>query len=668
MKKRNKKFPAIFGMILIILSMFSPAIALSFENEFITNGAFDANIVVGSLTSGNGLASDLAGAIDIAAAFAQRAITEPVEAVEGVIPERINSSTGYIGFGDSAILQEYTADWMINKTYDSYELIESLNLIDNGGVTLDNNGEFKIDFGALVYKIKSNSTLFNGMELSFFDNDYRVTEVLPGDKITFGQIETESNKAIPGTVIIPEKATIEMLGIDTISRDVFVRVTSDNGTVLFDDYMSNNGSKTFEGYSFQLSNLRMLTSGSNTIDVDWTAALKTLNHNGNGSVIDSELVDWKVRINSDELSFSSPQYDLDTEAIVLNNGEEFNLMDYFSVKYDGFDNTNTTSLLTKSILNNSFSVSLNYENNESESLSVYLGSYTEKTFGVNGLTDYMMLINGTNAYRFRTFQNDTDRYVEVFNQDTTNLSEPLTTLYNSTDSNITNFAIKGGLYELTWDDNDMNITLKSWNGVNPKYLNGLSFSNGKLSVTELDGKTLQISYNNSDLSVVSDDYTDFGTRVMASSNQISLIIPDERKTSNIWFGRITDGIEGRDSEITPVTPGIGMVDSEVNEITRPTILIGGGNANTLTRDLGLSGEGVSIEESVSMPDKAYIQLIEDAFGSGNTVLVVAGYEAKDTRLACKYLSSLVSEGVDLDSDLTWLNTDVDDYTSVTVVE
>ena len=516
------------------------------------------------------------------------------------------------------------------------------------------------------------------MGISLFGNNYQIVDITPYDNVVFGEVVSEKNLVIPGNINIPGKATIELLGIDSISKDIFAKVTFENGTVIFDDFISANTTKSFNDFSFSLNNLRMLTSGLNTVDVDWTSSLITLNNNGNGSVLNEELSDWKVGVNFNSLIFSSPQYDLDTNPIVLTNGEGFNLMDYFSVKFDGFDSTNSTSLISRNIIDNVFSVTLNYENNESESRSVYLGSYIEQAFGTNGLTDYMMLINSSNAYRFRTFQNDSSRFVEVFNQDTTNLSEPLTVLYNSTDANITSFSVNNGVFELTWDEDNMNVTLQSWSESNPKYLSGLSFTNDKLTVTEFDSNTIEVYYNNSDvskvlvnslpsssreLSINSNVNSDFGTLVSNEVGQVILSIVNVRKTANIWYGRMTDGVEAVESEIVSVSPGIGMVDSEINisNIIKPMILVGGDKANILVRDLGISG----ITE-----DTAYIRLLEDAFGSGQTVLIVAGYEAKDTRMACQALSAIISGSMELElsENLVWLDTSGDNYSEILVAE
>lgn len=676
--KTIKKIGAIAGSILMGATMMTPVIAASLNDlpaPFVSNGIFDANIAVGSLSNGAGIASDLAGAMDIAAAFAQKAVTEPVEAVEGIEPARINSTTGFIGYGDSAKAQELNAEWMLNKTYDDYELTEKLSILNNGGATLSNDGVFKIDFGALTYSVKSNSTLTSGQEISIFGKDYKITSISPNDEIVFGQIVEEKGLGMPSSFVIDGKAIVKILDMDSVSKELLVNVTSINGTTLFSGMMENNGTKSFEDFSFSLKNLRMFSSGAFSIDADWSSSLMSLKQNENASIISEDLKDWKVKINSDGLVFASPQYNLNTQPIVLNSGEELSIADYFKVRFEGFDATNLTEVNAFNIEDNEYSVSLSYEDVNSSLKSAYLGDYLSQSFGTNGLTDYLMLSDSEDVYRFRVFQNDSARYVEVFNQETTDLNEPLTTLYNSTDANKTSFSAGKAVYELSWDADALNVSLQSWFESDAKYAVSLSFNklssdSAEISVTELGGEVVKISYANDSLNnELGSSFSDFGTKVSFSNSQANLVLPDERIVANIWYGRKTDGVEAKAAEIMPVN-SVGVVDSELNgTISKPTVIIGGGRANSLTQALSKNGSGVSTIELVESIDRAYFQLIEDAFGSGQVVLVVAGRDAKDTRLASKALAGIISGKLDLNltGKLAWLNTSVEDYTLIEVI-
>lgn len=678
--KGIKKIAAIAGSVLMGTTMMTPVFAASLSNlpaPFVSNGVFDANIIVGSLSSGAGIASDMAGAMDIAAAFAQKAISEPVLEIKGIEPARINSTSGFIGYGDSAKAQEHSAEWMNNKTIIfndvAYELTEKLEIINNGGAKLDNEGEFKIDFRALNYKISSNDSLVAGLELPIFGTEYQIVDIVPNNKIVFGEIVEEKGMSIPASFEIADKATVELKDLDSISKDVLVKVTASNGTVLFNDFMANNGSKSFDGFGFSLDDLRMFNSGVATIDAKWTSALTTLNNNGNGSALSSELVDWKVKITDKELSFSSPQSNLNVNAIVLNSGDEFNLMDYFSVKFEGFDAVNQTLVNVFNIADNGFEQTLSFEDVNNSLKSIALGSYVGQEFSNNEYTNYLRLLEEDNVYRFKAGMNDTHRFIEVFNQ-TSDVAEM--TLLNSTDANLTTLSLSGAVYNLAWTADNLNITLDSWSTVDAKFLTSISYSridaeNSKVIAKELSGNDLTIEFANSSLKEYAnaDKWSNFGTLVQQSSNQVSLTIPDERLTANIWYGRKTDGVEAKDAEISPINPGMGLTDIEVETLSKPTIIVGGGLANLWTQKLSDEGFGVSTDELFEATDKAYLELIEDAFGSSQIVLVVAGRDAKDTRVASQALAGHISGKIDLGltGKLAWLDTSVEDYTEIKVI-
>lgn len=647
----------------------APVVATTLNDlpePFINNGVFDANIIVGSSGTAAGISSDLAGAMDVAASFAQQAITPKIEGVEGITPARINGTTGHIGYGDVAINQEHVNDWMLNETFDDYELTEKIRILNNGGATLNKQGVFNIDFGALQYEINSNETLQNGQDISLFGTSYKITEIIPNNKIVFGEINTETNVELPTVITIPDKATISITDVDTVTKDVKVTVISDNGTVMFNDFIANDAGKIFEDYGFGLSNFRMLSTGKITLNVDWTNSLTTLEHNGNASIISEDLNDWRVIINDDSIKFNSPQY---KSGITLNEGDSVTINDYFTVKFENFDENDYTTINAYNIQDNSFSVSLRYEDVNNDIKEVYLGSYEEQNFKTNGLTDYLILSDIEDVFRFSASQNSTDRYVEVFRPED-DLTEPYTTLFNTTDSNSTTFNINNAVYELTWTDSVLNATLQNWEITDSKYSN-IKFNNNALTVTENnDVDTIVINYaDNSINEEETNEYTNFGTHVLINE-QATLTLPEVRRTANVWYGRSVEEIEESGGELVPVSGKIGAVDTEITTLTKPAIIVGGGLSNSWTQTLADNNETIPTTELLSREGTAYIQLIENALGSEQTVLIVAGRDAMDTRLASKVLSRKVIglNDFDLNDDLVWLDTSNGLYETVKVIQ
>ena len=201
---------------------------------------------------------------------------------------------------------------------------------------------------------------------------------------------------------------------------------------------------------------------------------------------------------------------------------------------------------------------MSYEDVNSSLKNVYLGDYLSQSFGVNGLTDYLILSDSEDVYRFRVFQNDSARFVEVFNQESINLSEPLVTLFNSTDANITSFSVGKAVYALTWDADELNASLQSWSEFNAKYASSLSYTKlssetAEVSVVELGGETIKINYANDSLSNdLGSSFTGFGSKVSFSNSQANLVLPDERVVANIWYGRKTAGVEAKEGTVNPV--------------------------------------------------------------------------------------------------------------------
>lgn len=97
------------------------------------------------------------------------------------------------------------------------------------------------------------------------------------------------------------------------------------------------------------------------------------------------------------------------------------------------------------------------------------------------------------------------------------------------------------------------------------------------------------------------------------------------------------------------TAGISKLDSKVSDAEKlgKLILVGGPAVNTLVAELAASGKTMSADKwreadetgAKLNKDKAKIQLVEDAFGTGSVALVVAGYSAADTGNAAYVLQN-----------------------------
>lgn len=127
------------------------------------------------------------------------------------------------------------------------------------------------------------------------------------------------------------------------------------------------------------------------------------------------------------------------------------------------------------------------------------------------------------------------------------------------------------------------------------------------------------------------------------SDKFVLEIPDEQldfKVNVVWRGTgATTGSEGGSVQINSIA-GVDLVklDTEVTDKTsKPLILVGGPCVNPLTAEaLGLQFPACGATSTIP-ENKALIQLVENAFGGTNVALVVAGWEAQNTRDAANVL-------------------------------
>lgn len=92
---------------------------------------------------------------------------------------------------------------------------------------------------------------------------------------------------------------------------------------------------------------------------------------------------------------------------------------------------------------------------------------------------------------------------------------------------------------------------------------------------------------------------------------------------------------------TPVKTPLGKLDTEITSADKANmnlILVGGPAVNTLVKKLATDGKTKDVDWYVAQGSgTALIQLVSDAFASGKSALVVAGYGVDDTRAATSAL-------------------------------
>jgi hypothetical protein len=183
-------------------------------------------------------------------------------------------------------------------------------------------------------------------------------------------------------------------------------------------------------------------------------------------------------------------------------------------------------------------------------------------------------------------------------------------------------------------------------------------------------KVIRFVYNDTTLTIDAEElaegaaprYSSWGTLVSYVSNVMEFKYPEMQRIGKVAVGRTTEQTEtvtiggeigntgwvlksgGGESPVWtfagPTDQGIAKLDSEYTN-NAPVILVGGPGANTLVKGLQDDGKALVDENSTALipaTNHAYIELVEDAFGTYDA-LIVAGYGAADTRMACKVVAS-----------------------------
>src|SRR3989344_4887160 len=144
------------------------------------------------------------------------------------------------------------------------------------------------------------------------------------------------------------------------------------------------------------------------------------------------------------------------------------------------------------------------------------------------------------------------------------------------------------------------------------------------------------------------DYVDlygaYARRTTSGQDIITFYYPDDQVTNNVFVlakeATVTQTSGGTGSTVktaTPLKTALGKLDTEVTSADKSTkhlILVGGPAVNTLVAELATAGKTRDTAWYRSQgAGTALVDLVENAFTSGRTALVVAGHSAADTRSA-----------------------------------
>jgi hypothetical protein len=187
-------------------------------------------------------------------------------------------------------------------------------------------------------------------------------------------------------------------------------------------------------------------------------------------------------------------------------------------------------------------------------------------------------------------------------------------------------------------------------GVEGNVVWDVNLNGEKLGATQGQADAAELTINAVSKGTVEEDYrTHYGLIIRdpdsnGDSDKLALALPSEQVKATIVVegpGTSVSAVSGSTvKKAVPIVDDIAKTDTEVSEAAKQTknlILVGGPAVNSLTATaLGL--EFPSYGEASTIPENnAMIKMVNGAFAQGKAALVVAGWDAPNTRAACSVL-------------------------------
>jgi|GEM_PF-2728077 len=752
-KKFVKKIVALAGSAAMLGATVGGAMAAlsDLPSPFIADGVFDAYVVVGA----NAGISDVVAAIELAAAFAQKATTG---AGEGAVIERevspgvlkTDANAEGLYFTTSAQAEEWDADdegfsWLLNKTVeynDTYYELHSYLKIKGTLNTLYSDGTFNWRTkGGVSYNITANQSLPVGFDkFDFLGQQYEIVDWDNTDKeVSLGQIE-EVSFGLNEETQIGSVATVTATTIDTIHSKVKIIVKDSEGNVLDEDWYAEDD--VFQndtlGLKFTVKSFYYSTEGESEITISWETSSVELKDGGN---YEADSKNWTVKVAGDANGLLSielgawggyPEEDRFPSA-TFGPGDSVDLLNgFFQITYSGIEIAEaadeepgelTTITVTDTIDEGAISGSepeIIYTDSEGNEVYVDISPIYNIPEYEDNKTEGIYLF-GETLVTFEWINKTSYCDINVTNMETGEQIEYLDGSATDQGTFWINVTESGNMsYLLVWDNTTctgstftpLNLSIAKFIANGEFFADNLTYvvsgDSGTLTFTEPTDDTIVIDFNVTKGEIIDEDitvagktfeegdepgYTKWGTYYGYDNDAITLEYPETRRYAKITVGRTTKETEtvnvgdkipdsewvlkaGGGEAVNKISPEFAYLDNELSTVDKPVILVGGPAINSLVASLGNKTLTLDEWRSGNYTGKAIIDLIENAF-DGNTALVVAGYEADQTRIAARLLAKELLFGGTVLGD-NWTGKDrivldasglnVDDYTSATVVE
>jgi hypothetical protein len=693
MKMNIKKVATVLGSALMLGSTIGMAAAASYSAPFVSNGAANVAIVVGSnaaLSDGlaaTAIASDLAA--DLAAQIASGASSGSVTAGDIKVTDDEVTLGGVITGGDidAAIkdnklstLADNSFTWDDGSSSEEYNFHEEIAIgtvkvitasddkkLDGVALTNENGLTYKFVFDEDLNETAVGTDDADTMYLTIMGQKYEV-EAMDSDSITVttskqvsltaGEEITVDGKVVKLVDVFDGEVEVEVEGVsEVITEDRTERISGMRVSVESVGYHSNSPETSKAVLKIGKDISKTYESGDEYIGQDeddplWVWAISNPG-DANGYVG----VTYNAKIDSanDEVSGDTIKYvgngytfPADYVAVTLDKLTAATYQDvkvYFEESEDLFNASDSSAAL----LENKPVLVIEAEEND---------AITTNSIETNKIYVYY---NTTNS-KFQTFYNDFDgdytptgkmrladaaatAAVGGAGNNTLALDEIATIEVGDTNLDV-DVAVQGGVAYLTITNDDFadNVVVNLTIG-GTAVTNQTTGTLERLGTTAEEAQAGDVKFNGTDVSLEDYDFMDhYGIKLSdnttvndeADDDMITLSVPEEQVYAQVTVSMgavVSDSESDAPSELGSIT----VKDTEVSSVSgKNLIVIGGSCINSVAAEL-LGGAACEAAFTTKSGVKAGEALIKSFSRDGKVALLVAGFNAADTEKAATYL-------------------------------
>lgn len=249
-------------------------------------------------------------------------------------------------------------------------------------------------------------------------------------------------------------------------------------------------------------------------------------------------------------------------------------------------------------------------------------------------------------------QNDSDTVIGAY--DDADNKKRIFFLGNNTDYQVTDqlqVYYQDTTKAVYFNNNPAAMALTIVEGVEGDIVWDVDATNAQLGGTSGTAETGELTINGTSRGTVEEDYRTFYGFIVrdpksnGDSDQLEIAVPSEQLKATVLVEgpgtSVTQGAGTTVKKAVPIVDNIARLDTdsgvEAAKLSKNLILVGGPAVNKLTAEaLGVSFPSYGADSTIP-EGAAIIKLVDNAFTTGKTALVVAGWDAENTRAACSVL-------------------------------